>query len=188
MRAGEPGGVFNEVVGRGDVWGVVVAVVMGAGGARPGVWGRGGIPYASSWGGGGCVEVVRVVITLVVVLAGKLGVELVSGCVLRVGVDHFVDHLTSISLLRVQREHRFIKGIDGPALVDVEEGGEVVEDSCYCGLCCGWGRSCLLARGGGPGGGQTCRRVDGEGEWQKKICPGRGVAECRWLGSEPGGV
>jgi len=134
----------------------------------------------------GMMRVVRVVVT-VVVLREELGV--VSVGVLRVGVDHFVDHLASISLLRVEREHGFIKGVDSPALVDVEEGGEVVEGGCcacsggYTG-CGGW----FLARGGRSGGGQTCHRVNGEGEREKEVCPRRGVGGFRWLSSEPGGV
>ena len=75
------------------------------------------------------VDVVRMVVTMVVLGGGLGGVMLVSVCMLRVGVDHFVDHLASVCLLRVECKHRFIKCVDCPALVDVKEGGEVVKGS-----------------------------------------------------------
>ena len=171
--------------------------------------GGGGVSDASSWGGGVRVEVVcmqglgvvrmgGVVLAVVVLLLlrGELGVVLVSVCVLRVGVDHFVDHLAAIRLLRVECKHRLIEGVDGPALVDVEEGREVVERGCR-GCCGGRAGRCAssgssgsrpLARGGGPGRGQTCYRVDGEGQREEEVCPRGGVGGLRRLGGEPGGV
>ena len=64
-----------------------------------------------------------------VVVAGE-GMMLM--CVLRVRVDHFVDHFASVGFLGVKGEHGFIKSVDCPEFVYFEEGREVVKCCCCC--------------------------------------------------------